>query len=618
MIRFVLRSACVVVVGLAFLGSGRVAGADTDKEVQKKKDLIKKVATKLLAVAEPVPGLQWPPDIAYVDSPKVNAFASATEKNGKLYPIVRVFDGMMTKVIEGDEDRLAFVLGHEIGHITKRHVLNRKGETALLESAFSRADEEEADAAGVELAVKAGYSFAKGVKMVTEMQNLGLDQSSFEGLDSSHPTWSDRAKRIDKEKSHLWKALSSFNNGAVFLALEQYSAAEQCFDRVTKEFPESYEGWANLGYACLMQYCDKLDGNDLREYGIGQIITGGFYFRAQSIKVRSKDTKLWTKAVSALQQSNKLKAGQTLVLANLGLANLVNPGGKNVAEANRLLSEAKEAAKSDTGLHPITNAGVLVNLGIANIADGKDAVGLAQLEEGEEMVQKFSRAAAGGRRFPTFDSSVKYTRAMTLAGSTKKADQEKAADLFEEYLHTCSPLSMWWPVAYERYEKVCKAIERKPAPKDEFKKDRTAPVRLVISIKLKSGAEVTLSEDVEDVEKKLGKGKEITAATGLKRIRYENEGIELLTRDEVLAIVLTDPKAPGIPLRGRMVGAESAGTIKVGMTVKEVEALLGDEYEPCEIATAGLSYRFYRPQGLALRVIKNEVKEVIIAQVPPE
>jgi hypothetical protein len=305
-------------------------------------------------------------------------------------------------------------------------------------------------------------------------------------------------------------------------------------------------------------------------------------------------------------------------LANLGLANLVHPEGKNVAEANRLLSEAKEAAKRDPDLHPVLNAGVLVNLGIAKIADGNPVVGLAQLAEGEEMVRRFSRTAEGPRRFPTFESSVMCTRAMTLAATGKKTDQERSADLFEDYLHSCSPLSMWWSVAYDQYAGVCKSIERKPISKDVFKKDRPVPVRLVTGIKFPSGIEVTLSEDVDDVEKKLGKGKEVSAAAGLKRIRYENEGVELFARDEVLAIALTDAKSPGVPLRGRTIGAASAGMVKVGMSVKEVETLLGDDYEPCELVTAGLSYRFYRLQGLALRVVKNEVKEVVIAQLPPE
>ena len=112
------------------------------------------------------------------------------------------------------------------------------------------------------------------------------------------------------------------------------------------------------------------------------------------------------------------------------------------------------------------------------------------------------------------------------------------------------------------------------------------------------------------MEKKLGKGKEIAAAPGLKRIRYDAEGIEILAHDEVLAIALTGPKSPAIPLRGRSVGAASAGVLKVGMTTREAADLLGDEFEPCEIATAGISYRFYRAQGVAPRVIKGEVKEV--------
>ncbi|HEY2908745.1 MAG TPA: hypothetical protein VGI99_00775 [Gemmataceae bacterium] len=52
------------------------------------------------------------------------------------------------------------MIGHEFALATKRHVLIRKGETALLESAFWRGDEDEADSGDVELALKAGYSMA--------------------------------------------------------------------------------------------------------------------------------------------------------------------------------------------------------------------------------------------------------------------------------------------------------------------------------------------------------------------------------------------------------------------------------------------------------------------------
>ncbi|MDB5309213.1 MAG: hypothetical protein JWO38_3415 [Gemmataceae bacterium] len=613
--RTALTSLFALLIALCVPGPTRAAD---DKEVQKNKDLIKKVADKLLAVAAAPAGIEWPPEVGLTNEPKINAYASVVRKDGKIYPLVRIYDGMMTKVIKGDEDRLALVLGHEIGHILKRHVLAARGKTPLLEYTFSREEEEEADAAGLELMVKAGYSFAKGVKMITEMQDLGLDYSSFEGLDATHPSWNDRAKRLDKEKAHLWKAMSAFNNGVVFLATEQYSTAELCFDRVTKEFPGCYEAWANLGFACLMQYCDKLDEKDLRDYGIGQIITGGFYHRAQSIKVRMRDAKLWFKAVGALRQSNQIKPDQTLVLANLGLAYLVHPDGKDVGEATRFLTEAAEAAKADKALDPVAHAGLLINLGVATLADGKVEKGLTQLDEGERLIRKVGGSVAVRRAVPTLDAALLYTRALALTTTKDKADREKAVGMFEKYLKTCSPLSLWWPVAYERYEAVCQETGRAAKPRDAFKKDRPEPVRLVVGVKLKSGAEVTLSEDVEDVEKKLGKGKEtvVVPASTLKRIRYEKEGVELLAGDEVLAITLVGPDAPGVALQGKTVGAGQAGTLKVGMTTKEVEHLLGDDYQPCEITTAGVFYRFYREQGVALRVVKGQVVEVVVVQIP--
>src|SRR5687768_9210772 len=128
MSRFAVQSLLGCALVISHFGTNRAAADEA--HAQKQKDLIKKVAKRLLAVADKVPGMEWPPDVQYVDSPKVNAFASTIRKDGKVYPIVRIFDGMMTKVIKGDEDRLAYVLGHELGHVIKRHVLVGKGETA--------------------------------------------------------------------------------------------------------------------------------------------------------------------------------------------------------------------------------------------------------------------------------------------------------------------------------------------------------------------------------------------------------------------------------------------------------------------------------------------------------
>ena len=65
---------------------------------------------------------------------------------------------------------------------------------------------------------------------------------------------------------------------------EQYDSAEQCFKEVTKVFPGCPEAWANLGYTKLMEYCDKLDADDLRRLDVGHLVIGGFYRTPGSLK----------------------------------------------------------------------------------------------------------------------------------------------------------------------------------------------------------------------------------------------------------------------------------------------------------------------------------------------
>jgi tetratricopeptide (TPR) repeat protein len=158
--------------------------------------------------------------------------------------------------------------------------------------------------------------------------------------------------------------MSAFDNGVVFLAIEQYATAEACFDRVTREFPNSSEAWANLGFAALMQYCDKLDAKDLRQYGIGPFLTAGFYRRAKPTAVLGRDQKLWIKEVNALHRALEIEPDLTLAKANLGLAFLVRPAGTDLGEATRLLQEAAKEADKAAGtakrLEPTEHAAILV------------------------------------------------------------------------------------------------------------------------------------------------------------------------------------------------------------------------------------------------------------------
>jgi tetratricopeptide (TPR) repeat protein len=583
------------------------------------KALLAKVSQRLLAVCDPVPGFTWPPDFGFEDG-GLNAYATIVRKGEKIHPIIRITPEMMKKVIQGDPDRLALILGHELGHILRRHVLanEKRDRTPFLKNTFSRAEETEADLLGVDLMVRAGFSYRKGIKGIQRMTKMGLEYSSFEGLGKDHPSWNDRLTLIDKNQENVWKAMSAFRNGALFLATEQYEAAESCFERVIADFPACYEAHVNLGFACLMRYCDKLDTADLREYGIGQILTGGFYQRVESIKVRGKDRPLWWKAVGALREALRIKPNLTLAKANLGLAYLVHPDAKDVGEATKLMQEAAAAAATDKTLDGVAHSALLINLGIANLAGGDPDKGLAQLDQGEEIGRQVAAARGGRRENPTLTAALLYTRAQRLAARKDGDSKEQAVVLLEKYLKTASPLSLWWPLAYERYAALCKTLERTPKAENAFKKDRVEPIRLVTGVKLKSGVTITLGDALEEVVKKLGSGLQTSCgvSTNLKRVHYGKEGVDLLVTEVVLAISLVGSEAPPLPLRGQGVSGRRAGELRLGMSVKELESLLGDDYRPCELTVTEMYYRFYREQGVAVRLIKGKVVEVVVVQIP--
>lgn len=610
---FARRSALLMLLFFMFCRSA--AGAEPPSREQA---LLDRVASRLLAVCDPVAGWEWPPEVRTTGE-GINAYAALIRKEGKLHPVIRLTPDLLRKVIQDNPDRLALVLSHELGHVLNKHLNPREpgSQTPFVKNVFSRNEEFEADRTGVELLVKAGFSIASGKRAILRMRELGLDYSSFEGLGTDHPSWDDRLRRIDRDQAGVWKSMSAFRNGVVFLATEQHGPAERCFEQVTRDFPSCYEAWVNLGFACLMQYCDKLDTEDLRDYNLGPLLTGGFYQRAESIPVRGRDAKLWWKAAGALREGLRLKEDLTLAKADLGLAYLVHPDGKDVGEAARWLKEAADAAPSDRTLDPAAHAGLLVNLGVASLSAGKTETGLHQLSEGEKLGRALLAQSRERGENTTLGTAVLYHRALTLAARKDDASRGQALDLLTQYLQKASPLSLWWPLAYERYADLARALRKAPRERDAFKKTHPGPLRLVTGVQLKSGKEVTLGEDLEDVVKELGKGKEIvvTPGTNMRRLCYEAEGVELLVTDTVLAVCLVGPQAPVLPLRGKGIPAEKAAELRVGMTSKEVEAVLGDDARVCELTTPETYYRYFRDQGLAIRLVQSKVVEVVVVQL---
>lgn len=616
------------------------ARAEKPKDTAKAKAneaLLQEVSKRILAVTDPAPGFVWPPTFQVMDEDDINAFASARieiddkevgDKRFKVKPFIVVLSGMMNQVIKtekdpdpnGAPDRLAYIVGHELGHVILNHITRpREKKSEFTRLLFSRDQEIAADVKGAELALKAGYSTKKGLETIRRMQKLGLEYSSFEGLKVDHPSWNDRLAHIDKEQAKLWKTMSAFHNGTYFLMCEQYVAGEACFRRVTEEFPKCHEAWTNLGFALLMQYCDGLDVNDLRQFKLGQLIVGGFYRRPQSLEplTRGRDEKLWEEAVAAFQKSLTLQPTEVLPKADLGIAYLVHPSGKpDLQKAQPFLQEAAARAAKDDTLEPWMRATILLNAGVADLAGQRPEECAKRFEQGEQIAR---RSFADGRRTavaPMFGIALLYNNSLLLAASPDKAKRMQALEQLETYLVVANPASAWWPLAYERYTGLCKEQGKAPKPKKELTLDSGSRFRQVAALKLASGMVLTLSEPINASVRNLGEKIPVASRTKLTRLCYPQHGVEVLATDTILAICLKGPKAPPLPLQGQGSAAPTV-QLTIGMTKADLEKLLeGQDYDFRQLDDPSLTYRFYGALGLGVRLEKNKVSELVIAQIP--
>ncbi len=173
------------------------------------------------------PNLNW--QFKVMDSPVVNAFAAP---GGYIY----VTRGLMAAV--NDEAELAGVLGHEIGHVTARHsaqqyskkmlaniglglgqsLMGDYGEAlnpimeagaGLLFLKFSRDDEREADALGVEYATRAGYDAGRMADFFITLQRQSVAEGSkgarLPDFFSTHPNPVNREADV-RRAAQNWQA----------------------------------------------------------------------------------------------------------------------------------------------------------------------------------------------------------------------------------------------------------------------------------------------------------------------------------------------------------------------------------------------------------------------------
>ncbi|MDB4893966.1 MAG: hypothetical protein JWN15_228, partial [Firmicutes bacterium] len=608
-----LLPALAVAAGAVFLCGQLWAEVNDADQAQ-----AEQVFQQLLAVTQAPGGVPWPPDLEIVDKDEPNAYAAIRKHDDHEQAVVVCYNGILKRAVEGNADRLAYVLGHELAHHLLGHTRASTANTPFLIATFTRAQELDADRKGMELALRAGFSYSGGLSAIRKMMDLGLNYSSFEGLSADHPSWFDRIALLDKDQAGLWRSMSSFDNGVYFLLVQNYPLAERAFRQVTKDFPGAYDAWANLGYALLMQYADSLDTEDLRRFDVGQIVAAGFYRRPKSLesKVRGINEELWWDAVGALREAVRLKPDLSLPKANLGVAYLLRPAGKDPGKATQMLEEAAQLADHDTSLDPVSRLAEQINLAVAYAAHGDADKALGALGAVETSLKK--REMLSLRGAGSLGNALAYNHALLLSQSPDVQRQRLAIGELENYLRQTGPSLAWWQLAYQRYSGLCKQSGTTPKSEPMLLSDMSVRFRPVAAL-VTNKVQVMLGQSLAEARTQLGVAGNsipVVRGTNLVQIDYPQRGIKVMGTDEVLAIILFGDHAPSLPIRETGLGAKSA-ELKVGMTTTELDQVLGDsDYDFRQLVDPALNYRFYSDLGIAVLAKSGTVIELVIGQVP--
>ncbi|HOK39449.1 MAG TPA: M48 family metalloprotease [bacterium] len=286
-----------------------------------------------------------------------------------------------------NEDQLAGVLAHELGHVNARHTASQYTKSILAQSLlmgvayyldkkdtkykdlylaagafgtqllllkYSRDDEREADSLGMEYMTKAGYNPQAFVDVLNVLQSLSSKEpSKWEALLSTHPLTSERIQLAQNNLNNYKEAINRpyqvnnykvalsnlkaneeayklFDKGYSLYNQNKLKEAQEYFIQAINKYPEESLFYSYAGLTCLKMN----DDNNALVNGINAVNLYPEFFNARFVRgISEVRLKKYSESLEDLQKANLLVPDNPLVIFYLAVA-LDNTGDKNNALQN--------------------------------------------------------------------------------------------------------------------------------------------------------------------------------------------------------------------------------------------------------------------------------------------
>ncbi len=583
--------------------SGKLIGSFDKAEMEA-------MVTELSLYIPQNPNLAYPIDCDFVETKQVNAYATTKDVQGspKPQPVMRILTGILsfiddacakglvvgldpndpTKKITlkpGDERRLLrAVVAHELGHLSKGHVLRGKDHPKGRDMGvlYTRETEQEADMVGAAALQRSGYSRADAEHMLM-MLEAGGGGSVADNLMGDHADGKRRAIAVAEDPKIL-KALVEFDLGLAFAEIRGFKQATAAFDRAAVKEPKLTEAYINAAQTATQDYYQNLS-RDIRnkwfrpDFGpLLVVLEGG----RGGLAITPADERNYAEAERHATIALQKAPNSARAIEIAGLIGVLHPQGNASSISNGITNLNKALSLS---MDPGDRIRIANNLAVAYQRSGDVTKGTDLLVETFKITNRYNSAGAYNLGFAPFPETQKENAGVATATmylflkSTPKltAEQDESPD---------------YKIVKDRYDEVTKkyGVQKQALP------DKGPEISLlqVFSI-VDGGQEIALLADrYPDVEKKLGKG-EVTAgilasgedrvkpgqAVGMFETKFRNGQVIVIfnTRTGEQEVVRVTSYSPGAYLELRPRKAEYGETFRVtvGMDEKALYARVPED-----------------------------------------